>query len=103
MEKVALKVVEGEALPITVSRQNLAQYLGTSFHRLKDHTQLEVGMAISLGGGEHYSRLTYIESFRKSFLTGAEQKRGVMFTGSLGNVFKEAMNISYTFIRKFLA
>jgi len=29
-------------------------------------------------------------------------QRGVMFTGSLGNVFKETMNISYTFARNFL-
>jgi ATP-dependent Lon protease len=26
-----------------------------------------------------------------------------MFTGSLGDVFKEAMNISYTYARNFLA
>ena len=60
-------------------------------------------MAISLGGG-HSSRLTYIQSFKKAFLGNKkEKKRSVMFTGSLGNVFKEAMNISFTYARKFLA
>lgn len=28
--------------------------------------------------------------------------RGTLFTGSLGDVFKEAMNISYTYARNFL-
>ena len=32
-----------------------------------------------------------------------DAKREFMFTGSLGDVFKEAMNISYTYARNFLA
>ena len=62
-------------------------------------------MAISLGGGDYGSRLTYIESFKKSFVGKKGKKgskRGVMFTGSLGDVFKETMNISYTYARNFL-
>ena len=60
-------------------------------------------MAISLGGGDYGSRLTYIESFKKSFAGKKDPRRGVMFTGSLGDIFKEAMNISYTYTRNFLA
>jgi ATP-dependent Lon protease len=60
-----------------------------------------VGVAISLGGG-YGSRLTYIESFKKQFAGKSSGKRGVLFTGSLGDVFKEAMNISYTYARNFL-
>lgn len=70
--------------------------------RKRDHSNLHIGVAISLGGGDYDSRLTYIESFRKSFAGRKNLQRGVMFTGSLGNVFKETMNISYTFVRNFL-
>lgn len=46
--------------------------------------------------------MTYIESFKKSFAGKKAFNRGVMFTGSLGDIFKEAMNISYTYARNFL-
>lgn len=59
-------------------------------------------MAISLGGGDYGSRLTHIESFKKSFVGKKDHKRAVMYTGSLGDIFKEAMNISYTYARNFL-
>lgn len=46
--------------------------------------------------------MTYIEAFKKSHLGPKEHKRGLLFTGSLGDVFKEAMNISYSYARNFL-
>ncbi len=60
------------------------------------------GVAISLGGGNYGSRLTYIEAFRKSYINRKDINRGTLFTGSLGDIFKEAMNISYTYARNFL-
>jgi len=102
LEKVALKVVEGEAVPIEVMPEALPTYLGSSYQKKRDHQNLPVGTAISLAGGDHFSRLTHIESFRKSYVSGSPLQRGVMFTGSLGDIFKEAMSISYTFARKFL-
>ena len=89
-------------MPITVTKSNLKDFLGNSHFRQKDHKKLHMGVAISLGGGDYGSRLTYIESFKKSFAGKKGFQRGVMFTGSLGNVFKETMNISYTFARNFL-
>lgn len=80
----------------------MRDFLGNSYFHQRDHDSISVGMAISLGGGDYGSRLTYIESFKKSFVNKREQRRGVMFTGSLGDVFKEAMNISYTYARNFL-
>ena len=91
-----------EGLPITVTRETLKEYLGNNYFRHKDHNHLQVGVAISLGGGDYGSRLTYIESFKKSFVGFKKMPRGVMFTGSLGDIFKESMNISYTFARNFL-
>jgi ATP-dependent Lon protease len=103
LERVAYKIVEeNEPLPISIDKTNLRDYLGNSYYNLKDHHSIGVGLAISLGGGDYGSRLTYIESFKKSFANKKEPKRGVMFTGSLGDVFKEAMNISYTYARNFL-
>lgn len=46
------------------------------------------GVALSLGGGDYASRLTYIEAFKKSYLSKKDINRGAMFTGSLGEVFK---------------
>lgn len=100
---MAFKIVEQEeTLPISIEKKNLRDYLGNSYKNPKDHHSIGVGLAISLGGGDYGSRLTYIESFKKSFANKRELKRGVMFTGSLGDVFKEAMNISYTYARNFL-
>ena len=61
LERVAYQIVEGtENLPISISQSNLHAYLGNSFFKRKDHNSLSVGMAISLGGGDYGSRLTYI-------------------------------------------
>lgn len=103
MERAAYRIVEKEEeLPIKVNKGNLHDYLGNSYFNQKDHDKIGVGVAISLSGGDYGSRLTYIESFKKSFASKNNPRRGVMFTGSLGDVFKEAMNISYTYARNFL-
>ena len=61
LEKIAYKIVEEvEPLPITVTKSNLKDYLGNSYFKQKDHNNLNIGMAISLGGGDYGSRLTYI-------------------------------------------
>ena len=58
---MAYKIVEGEeALPIPITKSNLKDYLGNSYFKHRDHNQLQVGVAISLGGGDYGSRLTYI-------------------------------------------
>jgi len=102
LERLAYKIVEHEEnVPILVRPENLREYLGNSYFHLRDHRTIGVGVAISLGGG-YNSRLTYIESFKKQFSGKSRGKRGVLFTGSLGDVFKEAMNISYTYARNFL-
>lgn len=76
--------------------------MGNSYFRIKDHTKIKKGVAISLGGGSYGGRLTYIEAFKKSYADKKDHRRGLLFTGSLGDVFKEAMNISYTYARNFL-
>jgi hypothetical protein len=43
--------------------------MGNSFYRVKDHTKVGKGVAISLGGGNYGSRLTYIEAFKKSYIS----------------------------------
>jgi ATP-dependent Lon protease len=95
-------VTEEEELPIKITPENVASYLGNSYFRQRDHKAIKKGVAISLGGGEYGGRLTYIEAFKKSYNTRHEQARSVLFTGSLGKVFKEAMDISYTYARNFL-
>ena len=62
--------------------------MGNSFYRVKDHTKVGKGVAISLGGGNYGSRLTYIEAFKKSYISRKQIARGMIFTGSLGDVFK---------------
>jgi len=47
-------------LPINISRENLRDYLGVAYFNYRNHTEISVGMAISLGGGDYGSRLTYI-------------------------------------------
>ena len=37
LEKVALKVVEGEAVPIEVLPEALPTYLGSSYQKKRDH------------------------------------------------------------------
>lgn len=103
LEKVAYKMmVKEEEVPIQITKENIHGYLGNPFYRRKDHSKLGKGVAISLGGGDYGSRLTYIEAFKKSYINRKEVGRGAMFTGSLGDVFKEAMNISYTYARNYL-
>ena len=52
LEKVAYKIVEGvEPLPITISKINLKEYLGNNYFKHRDHNNLHMGVAISLGGG----------------------------------------------------
>lgn len=91
-----------EVVPIKVTKDNLNKYLGNSYFRVKDHNKIGKGVAISLGGGSYGGRLTYIEAFKKSYVSRKDINRGILFTGSLGDVFKEAMNISYTYARNFL-
>lgn len=103
LEKVAYKMLtKEEEVPIKISKDNLYSYLGNSYFRRKDHSNIGTGVAISLGGGDYGSRLTYIEAFKRSYINRKEVNRGTVFTGSLGDVFKEAMSISYTYARNFL-
>lgn len=61
LERVAFKIVEqNEPIPIEINKTNLRDYLGNSYHSQRDHHTIGVGMAISLGGGDYGSRLTYI-------------------------------------------
>jgi ATP-dependent Lon protease len=75
-------------LPIIINKENISKYLGISYARDRDHQKISKGVAIGLGGGDYGSRLTYIEAFKKSFVPKKEHRRGLLFTGSLGNVFK---------------
>lgn len=103
LEKVAFKIVAKEGqLPIYIGKEALFDYLGNSHFLRKNHLLIGVGVAISLGEGGYGSRLTYIEAFQKSYIPHKKISRGALLTGSLSDVFKEAMNISYTFARNFL-
>ena len=76
--------------------------MGLPYFNLKDHTKIKKGVAIGLGDSEYGGRLTYIESVKRSFIKNDHHRRGLLSTGSLGNVLKEAMDIAYTFARNFL-
>lgn len=61
LEKVAFAIVNNsEPLPIDINMERVRKYLGNSYYRLKDHHAIKKGVAISLGGGDYGSRLTYI-------------------------------------------
>ena len=81
-------MTEEEELPIHVTKENLNKYLGNSYFRQRDHSKISKGVAISLGGGSYGSRLTYIEAFKKSYVSRKDINRGILFTGSLSDVFK---------------
>lgn len=69
LEKVAFKMLtKEEEVPIQITKDNLYSYLGNPYFRRKDHKNIGTGVAISLGGGDYGSRLTYIEAFKRSYL-----------------------------------
>lgn len=59
------------------------------------------GLAYFLGETEYGGKLCAIEAIKRSYTAGSATpiKRGLLSTGSLGEVIKESIEIAYTFVR----
>lgn len=103
LEKIVFRRVKkdtNEVIDVTVG--NIGEFLGLPFQTPKDHTKTKVGVAIGLGDSDYGGRLTYIEASKRSFSKQTSFNRGLLLTGSLQKVFKESIDIGYTFARNFL-
>jgi len=92
--KVARALTEGEAVPERIEIAALARYLGPPkfFSEAAERTQepgVATGMAWTPNGGD----ILFIESTRMS------GQKGLMLTGSLGDVMKESAQAALSYIR----
>ena len=92
VRKVAVRMLEGEEPPVTVTDSDLKGYLGSPVFR--DERKLSgpgvvTGLAWTAMGGATLS----IEAVRAH-----EQARGFKLTGQLGDVMKESAEIAYSYI-----
>ncbi len=92
VRKVAVRLLEGEAPPVTVLAEDLKAYLGSPVFR--DERKLSgpgvvTGLAWTAMGGATLS----IEAVRAH-----EHTRGMKLTGQLGEVMKESAEIAYSYI-----
>ena len=92
VRKVAVRLLEGQETPITVSDADLKGFLGSPVFR--DERKLTgpgvvTGLAWTAMGGATLS----IEAARAH-----EQGRGIKLTGQLGDVMKESAEIAYSYI-----
>src|SRR5215831_11832291 len=103
LRKVAAKEsLEPGTLPVTVSTENLRDYLGrprftpetklTSSDRRTAVPVVATGLAVTGAGGD----VLYIEASLADAETGAS---GVTLTGQLGDVMKESAQIALSFLR----
>jgi ATP-dependent Lon protease len=103
LRKVAAKeALEPGALPVTVSPENLRDYLGrprftpetklTSSDRRTAVPGVATGLAVTGAGGD----VLYIEASLADAETGAS---GVTLTGQLGDVMKESAQIALSYLR----
>jgi ATP-dependent Lon protease len=92
VRKVAVRMLEGAAVPIIVDETDLKAYLGSPVFR--DERKLSgpgvvTGLAWTAMGGATLS----IEAVRAH-----EQGRGMKLTGQLGDVMKESAEIAYSYL-----
>ncbi|WP_295447524.1 endopeptidase La [uncultured Thiodictyon sp.] len=92
VRKVAVRMLEGATLPITIGAADLKEYLGSPVFR--DERRLSgpgvvTGLAWTTMGGATLP----IEAVRAH-----EQARGFKLTGQLGDVMKESAEIAYTYV-----
>ena len=92
VRKVAVRMLEGAAVPVIVNETDLKAYLGSPVFR--DERKLSgpgvvTGLAWTAMGGATLS----IEAVRAH-----EQGRGMKLTGQLGDVMKESAEIAYSYL-----
>ena len=92
--RVAIKIIKGEALPITVKRANLQDFLGhekvfVEKIREKWVVGISTGMAWTESGGD----IIYIES---SFLP--KRRNEVKITGHVGDIMRESVTCALSYI-----
>uniref|UniRef100_A0A3B5AKJ8 Lon protease homolog, mitochondrial n=1 Tax=Stegastes partitus TaxID=144197 RepID=A0A3B5AKJ8_9TELE len=105
LRKVAFSIVSGEHTRVTVTPENLQEYVGKpvfTVDRMYDVTPpgVVMGLAWTAMGGS----TLFIETSLRRPLGGAESKgEGTLeVTGQLGDVMKESAKIASTFARTFL-
>ena len=98
LRKIAAKVATGEvSLPVTVSGDNLRDYLGHPRHTPESGERTAVpgvatGLAVTGTGGD----VLFIEASLADPETGST---GVTLTGQLGDVMKESAQIALSYLR----
>jgi ATP-dependent Lon protease len=95
--KIARRTAEGDASAVTISRRNVARWLGPPPHR-RDETATtgEVGVASGLAWTEAGGDVLRVEA-------ALTRGRGLVLTGQLGDVMKESAQAALTFVRWRLA
>jgi ATP-dependent Lon protease len=92
--KIARSVTEGEPVPAQVTIEMLAKYLGAPkyFSEVAERTN-EPGVATGLAWTPNGGDIIFIESTRMS------GHKGLILTGSLGDVMKESAQAAMSYIR----
>ena len=91
--KVALKFAEGDATPVTVKPEDLADYLGPApFLPEELRKQLPPGVATGLAWTETGGEVLYVEA---TLLPGG---RGLIITGQVGEVMQESAKAAQSFL-----
>ncbi|KAK7595172.1 hypothetical protein V9T40_001605 [Parthenolecanium corni] len=104
IRKVAMKIVKNEATAVTVSRDNIQEFVGKPVftqERMYEVTPPGVvcGLAWTAMGGSPL----YLEAVLAEKVEKPEGSVGIEITGHLGDVMKESVKIALTVSRNFLA
>src|SRR5216684_4219801 len=92
--KIARAITEGETAPERVTAADVQRYLGTPrfYSEVAERTQ-EPGVATGLAWTPNGGEIMFIESTRMA------GQKGLMLTGSLGDVMKESAQAALSYVR----
>jgi endopeptidase La len=109
LEKIAFQIVQkGPEQEVVIEPTALVKYIGhPKFSKSRFYQQTPPGVVIGLAYTEYGGSLIYLEATQSTFhppptsdkptkTTGA-----IKFTGSLGNVMKESMQIAYSYAKTY--
>ena len=112
MEKIAAKIIEEtdqllkankkkKKEKIFVNQENLVRYLGQpNFSEYELYKELEPGVVKGLAYSGYGGSVLYIET--QSVFQDEGQKAEIQFSGNLGDVMKESIQIAYSYARNLL-
>ena len=101
LEKIAMKIVEGNDSKLVITTENLADYAGSpEFTEKKLYEILPPGVVMGLAHTSMGGSVLYFEISKVKFF-GEETEGKIQMTGNLKQVISESVQIAYIFARKF--